>query len=172
MWCNLSSALSIFYLHKYAHFTLYTVAPVALEVSLEMNNEYVPHLPKGTAQKLSGLLYMEYKPSELADELGITTATIYNKYLKEGLPHRKDSSGNLWIVGTAFADWARNRLKKKTRRIKLAMNEGYCGRCKAPRVFASMTLKRVLSAGRASYTGPCSICGATMLVIRRTHDKS
>lgn len=136
-----------------------------------MNKVYVPNLPKGTAQKLPGLLYMEYKPSELAEELGISTATIYNRYIQEGLPHRKDQSGNIWIVGTDFTEWARARLKKKTHAVKLAANEGYCGRCKQPRAFVTMTLKRELSAGRGSFTGPCSVCGATMLVIRRIHDK-
>lgn len=135
-------------------------------------NNYVPNLPKGARQKLPGLLYMEYKVSELASELGVTAKTIYTGYIPAGLPHRKDASGNIWIIGTDFAAWVTEALARKKPRTKLKQNEGFCARCKAPRVFVSMELRRVMSAGRSSYTGACSVCGATMMVIRRTHDQS
>lgn len=134
-------------------------------------NTYYPRLPNGAKQKLPSLLHMEYKVAELAEEIGITPKTIYSRYIPAGLPHRRDNSGNIWIVGTEFAKWINEALKNKPAPVKLADNEGYCARCKQPRPFSAMELKRVLSAGRASYVGLCSVCGATMTVIRRTHDQ-
>lgn len=135
-------------------------------------NNYVPRFPPGVRQRLPSLLRMEYKVSELARELGVTPKTIYTKYLSSGLPHRRDTAGNIWIVGTDFAAWALSLLASKPAPVKLAGNEGFCARCKCPRVFTSMQLRRVLSSGRASYVGACSVCGATMTVIRRQHDTS
>lgn len=133
--------------------------------------DYYPRLPNGSRQKLPSLLHMEYKVAELAEEIGVTPKTIYTKYITAGMPHRRDASGNIWIVGTEFAEWVNQAMKNKPKFTRMAEDEGYCARCRQPRKFASRELKNVLSAGRASYVGPCSICGCQMTVIRRTHDK-
>lgn len=132
-------------------------------------NGYIPRLPKGAIQKLPSLLHMEYKVSELANELGVSTKTIYTKYLP-ACPHRRDHAGNIWIVGTQFASWVSTVVKSKPAPVKLGIRQGFCARCKVPREFVDMKIKRLLSAGRASYVGACSVCGATMTVIRRSHD--
>lgn len=62
--------------------------------------------------KLTRLLNMQYRPSELADELGIDITVIYKSYIPLGCPHTKDDTGHLWIVGTEFRQWfKRNKLK-------------------------------------------------------------
>lgn len=54
---------------------------------------------------LGVLLWMEYKPSEIAEEIKCNTDTVYKSYIPAGCPHRRDEEGNIWIVGTEFAVW-------------------------------------------------------------------
>lgn len=59
------------------------------------------------SQKLRRLLYMQYRPSELAEELDIDISLIYKSYIPKGCPHSKDATGHIWIVGTEFREWFR-----------------------------------------------------------------
>ena len=45
--------------------------------------------------KLGRLLDMIYKPSEVAEEISVTTSTIYGSYLPAGLPYIRDAKGNI-----------------------------------------------------------------------------
>jgi hypothetical protein len=49
--------------------------------------------------KLGRMLDMQYRPSEIADEIGVCTDTICRSYLPAGLPCTRDEKGNVWIHG-------------------------------------------------------------------------
>ena len=57
--------------------------------------------------RVGHLLNMYYKPSEIAEEIGCHTDTVYRSFLPAGCPHERDERGHIWIIGTAFRDWAR-----------------------------------------------------------------
>lgn len=83
--------------------------------------------------KLGRLLNMLYKPSEIAEEIGVTTDTVYRSYLPAGLPHTRDSEGNIWIHGPAFISWARETIsQKKSRRAGLPNDHAWCMKCNTP----------------------------------------
>lgn len=78
--------------------------------------------------KLRKLLYMKYRPSELAAELAIQTEWVYKIYIPLGCPHERDEKRRFWIVGTEFREWYLETYRKH----KLAADEGYCVSCKKP----------------------------------------
>ena len=83
--------------------------------------------------KLSRLLNMLYRPSEIAEELGVNVDTVYRGYLPAGLPHTRDDEGNIWIHGLTFADWARQTIaQKKAKRVGLPDGHGWCMVCNRP----------------------------------------
>jgi hypothetical protein len=71
---------------------------------------------------------MEYRPTELARELGCHRSTIYESYIPAGAPHRRDHNGHLWIIGTEFAAWARATIQR--RKLEMGPGQGFCMRCK------------------------------------------
>lgn len=126
-----------------------------------------PRVSRAFVLRLARLLHMEYKVSEIADELGVTTKTIYTSYLPAGLPHRRDASGNIWIVGTDFAAWVHAALEKgkryaAQRRQRIGDNQAFCLSCKSVTEYATITKRRHFSAGRVLVYGTCAACGARM----------
>lgn len=87
-----------------------------------------PRLSHRQVLKLAGLLPMEYRPTELARKIGCHRSTIYDSYIPNGAPHRRDDKGHLWIVGTEFAAWARATIE--TRKLPIGKGQGFCMRCK------------------------------------------
>jgi endogenous inhibitor of DNA gyrase (YacG/DUF329 family) len=80
--------------------------------------------------RLGRLLDMQYRPSELAEEIGVVTDTIYRGYLPAGMPHTRTPSNEIWIHGLAFAAWARETVaKKKVKRFGLADGQAWCLKC-------------------------------------------
>lgn len=80
--------------------------------------------------KLQRLLYMKYKPGEIADEIGVTADTVYRCYLPAGAPHERDSAGNIWIVGTAFSAWALEQVGRgKIKKHPMRDGEAWCCKC-------------------------------------------
>jgi hypothetical protein len=76
------------------------------------------------------MLNMMYRPAEIADEIGVTTDTIYRSYLPAGLPHTRDEVGEIWIHGLTFTKWATETIvKKKSKRYGLADGHGWCFKC-------------------------------------------
>lgn len=139
----------------------------------------VPRVTRATAHKMANLLFMEYKPSELADELGVSIKTIYDSYLPAGLPHRRDSNGNIWIIGTEFKQWAITVLEKgeryaSQRKEPVGENQAYCLKCNSVKDFARITRRVTLSKNRIMVYGVCSGCGSRMTTIKKgtLHDKS
>jgi len=131
----------------------------------------IPRISRGTVLKMERLLNMQYKPSEIAEELGISTKTIYSSYIPAGLPHQRDDAGNFWIVGTAFRDWAMAVLQtnKHVKKV-IGDNEAYCVGCRAVREFSRITKRRKFSTDRVQIFGPCSVCGSTMVIMRKVKD--
>lgn len=112
--------------------------------------------------RLSRFLDMMYRPSEIAEEIGVTQDTIYRSYLPAGLPHERDEIGNVWIHGPAFVAWAKETVaKRKTRRQGLPSGHGWCMRCNRPvplRDTTVRTVNRYLELEQA----PCPECGCVV----------
>jgi hypothetical protein len=122
----------------------------------------IPLLKHQHIIKLGRLLDMLYKPSEIAEEIGVTTDTIYRSYLPAGLPHTRDGQGNIWIHGPAFIAWAREMIsKKKSRRAGLPDDHAWCMTCKGPVALINpktKTVNRYLELLQAQ----CPTCGKTI----------
>lgn len=88
-----------------------------------------PRISHAQAVKLSRLLPMEYRPTELAREIGCHRSTIYESYVPNGCPHRRDRNGHLWIVGTEFAAWARATIQR--RKLEMSPGQAFCMKCKS-----------------------------------------
>lgn len=79
--------------------------------------------------RLSRILDMMYKPTELASEIGVIPDTIYRSYLPAGLPHTRDHSG-IWIYGPAFVAWAKETVSTHHRkRAPLPDGLAWCMKC-------------------------------------------
>jgi uncharacterized protein with PIN domain len=112
-----------------------------------------------TIIRLGRLLHMEYKPSELADELDIHVDMIYRNYIPAGCPHRRDEKNLIWIVGTEFAAWARtvNEISKK-KPFVLQEDEAWCVHCnKVVRI--DKVKRRAVKRNLDILQGTCPECG-------------
>jgi hypothetical protein len=76
------------------------------------------------------ILDMEYKPSEIAEELGTSKEKIL-RLISAGAPARKDSKGRYWISGIPFVCWLKDAAPKKNEDKHIfADNECYCVTCR------------------------------------------
>jgi hypothetical protein len=83
--------------------------------------------------KLGRILDMMYKPSEIAEEIGVAQDTVYRSYLPAGLPHERDEQGNVWIHGPAFIAWAKETVtRRKAKRAGLPDGHAWCMKCNQP----------------------------------------
>jgi hypothetical protein len=112
--------------------------------------------------KLGRFLNMLYRPSEIAEEIGVADDTVYRSYLPAGLPHLRDDQGNIWIHGPAFVEWAKETIsKKKGRRASLPDGHAWCMKCNKavplnnPKIKQSNRYLELLQA-------PCPDCGKTV----------
>jgi hypothetical protein len=80
--------------------------------------------------RVQGLLPMQYKAKELAEELGIPGRRLRG-WLNQGAPHHRDRRGHLWVNGREFANWVEAN-RRKRRRVKLADDEAFCLHCNRP----------------------------------------
>ena len=90
-----------------------------------------PKLSRPQVIRLKRLLYMFYKPSEIAEILGLNVDTIYRSYLPAGCPHERKENGRIMILGTAFKSWAEEILAERKNKKKEPMldDEGWCFGC-------------------------------------------
>ncbi len=108
--------------------------------------------------KLGRLLDMLYKPSEIAEEIGVTRDTVCRSYLPAGLPHTLDDQGNIWIHGPAFVAWARETIsKKKSERAGLPEGHAWCMKCNRPVLLIKPKIKTV-SRYLELLQAPCPHC--------------
>lgn len=117
-----------------------------------------PVFTRSNILKLSRLLDMLYKPSEIGEEIGVTVEVIYHNYLPAGCPHRRDANNLIWINGTEFAAWARsvNQANKKKLYL-LEENEAWCVHCNQVVVIVGPRERRVRR-NLVMVQGKCAIC--------------
>lgn len=118
-----------------------------------------PKIRRAQIIKLSRLLDMLYKPSELADEIGISDDTVYRSYLPAGAPHTRDKAGNIWIHGPAFREWMLERNEEgKATLHPLGEGEAWCVHCsKVVKIINPRVRKFNGSADLVQ--GKCEVCG-------------
>lgn len=124
-----------------------------------MKDKPTPRLNPSIRRKMLLLLDMEYKPAELADQLGIRKETV-RTYLYAGLPARKDAKGHTWIRGADFGAWAKAIMSTYEKRITLSENEYYCMCCHAPTTTDKHTRRK--SGNRDMLKGICVKCGSSV----------
>ena len=78
--------------------------------------------------RLQNLFDMMYRPSEIANELGISKRLFYRVYLPLGCPHERDHRNHVWINGAQFRDWIMEYYSES----KLKEDEAFCLTCKHP----------------------------------------
>ncbi len=120
-----------------------------------------PLLTKAKVHKLKRLLYMQYKPSEIGAELGVTDETIRRSYLPAGAPFSTDENGYIWIIGTDFYVWAQGYLTTRERKPKQPMekDEGYCLKCHQVIRMQDAREKSRNGRGVINLSGKCPACG-------------
>jgi hypothetical protein len=108
--------------------------------------------------RLGRLLNMMYRPSEIAEEIELTTETIVRHCLAGGCPFERDKNGHIWIHGLSFAAWAREVNQKNRHKGVLEDGEGWCCKCKA---VVKIIGPRLRHQGRYTkiYQGKCEGCG-------------
>ncbi len=127
--------------------------------SIEQNTRIAPKVTRGLMRKSILLLNMEYKPSELAEELGVTEKTVYKTWLLSGLPFRKDKTGHVWIVGTQARAWLEVIATQSAVKPKQALlsGQGFCLSCRQAVTLENTTKRRWGRAGVLK--GTCPLCG-------------
>jgi Zn finger protein HypA/HybF involved in hydrogenase expression len=111
--------------------------------------------------RLTRLLDMLYKPSELAEEVGFTRRQVYRVYIPVGCPHTRDEKRYIWINGKAFREW----YEETYPRISLAKNETFCMTCKKPVKIINPTKEKK---GRLHYLiSYCPNCGRKLARITK-----
>lgn len=108
----------------------------------------VERLANALIRRSIRLLDMDYKPSEIASELGASKEQIM-RLLSAGAPGRKDAKGHYWIHGENFAKWLREVAPKneKTKVAIFADNEAFCMICNKQVVYTERRRKGHLVLG-------------------------
>lgn len=119
------------------------------------------HLRRTQIIRLGRLLEMKYRPSEIAAEIGCHVDTVYRSFIPAGCPHTRDSHGHIWIIGTEFAQWARDMMASRDH-ITLGDNEAYCLRCRSAVVMQRPLTVRPTNRCLELVTGRCPDCDATV----------
>lgn len=103
--------------------------------------------------RLKRLLDMRYKPSELAEELGISLDQVYRVYLPLGCPHERDINRHISLNGKEFQAWYLEAYQK----VKLQEDQTFCKTCKkAVQIFRPNYQVK----GNLSYVlSTCPVCG-------------
>lgn len=126
----------------------------------------VPKINFNILRSSAVLLFMEYKPSELARQLKINVKTIFRSYIPAGLPHRRDDGGNIWIVGTQFDEWAQSVVRQKKYAKpsrKLRDDQTWCVKCNQVVDYKEIVKRRMLSQGRQMLFIKCPLCQTTVV---------
>lgn len=100
---------------------------------------------------------MEYRPVEIAKEIGVTTETVVRTYIPGGAPFERDKAGHLWINGVQFAGWVQEVFKKR-KKISLEEGEGWCCKCNRA-VKMTGPRQRYANAYMKILQGHCEGCG-------------
>lgn len=114
-------------------------------------------IPREAKLKARGLLNMLYKPSEVAEELGVDKTAIYKRWLPAGLPHTRDEHGHIWIHGPTAYQWM---VDNKSRSAVLKDDEAWCLHCKRPVPLVNPT--PVVHGALKLLKAACPKCGRTV----------
>ena len=128
-----------------------------------------PRMSGSQTSRTKGLLAMEYRPTEIARAIGCHRSTIYDSYIPNGLPHRVDSHGHYWIIGTDFAAWARTLMVNPT--VKLREGEAFCLRCQAA-VPIQEPITRIASKCSLLVRGKCPGCFGDVAKFERKEEEA
>jgi hypothetical protein len=127
-----------------------------------MNEVSSLKIARGNVMKLQRLLHMKYKPSEVAEEMGVTVETIRRSYLPAGAPFENDAQGNIWIVGDVFAKWVVDHAKTHRRKApKMVMErcQAFCVGCNQIVTLLNPKIEKPNARGTAILKGKCPVCG-------------
>ncbi len=118
-----------------------------------------PSFRRAQIIRLGRLLDMEYKPSEIADEIDIDVSAIYQSYLPNGCPHRRDKNNHIWIHGTSFAGWVKEIVErnKKVPGFPLGEDEAWCVKCCKVVTMLDPHERKIKTNLNMIY-GKCSVC--------------
>ncbi len=104
-------------------------------------------MTRAMARRTVRLLDMEYKPSEIADELACKIEWV-KLAIEKGCPVRKDKSGRYWIHGESFARWANNYAPQKAGdKYTMSQGEAYCVACKKVTAYTETARRANVSYG-------------------------
>jgi len=122
---------------------------------IETQRVALPHL---VIVRAPGLLPMLYRPSELAEELGVS-AVVVRDWVEKGLPHQRDHRGHLWIDGRQVAEWV-TVTRQRPAGSRMAEDQAYCFRC-----CRAVELRDPVAqyhGKQALLSGVCPQCGGTI----------
>jgi hypothetical protein len=121
-----------------------------------------PRLTHAKVHRLKRLLNMNYKVTEIAEELDIATSTIYDTYIPAGMPCIQDEKKHYWVNGQDFCEWAQQFVTTRQRKPKsmMASNQAFCTRCKTVIVVSSSRVSQANYNGIVRLSGRCSICNS------------
>lgn len=127
-----------------------------------MSLQRMPRLTHARVHRLKRLLNMNYKITEIAEELGISTSTIYDTYIPAGMPCSQDDKKHYWVNGRAFLEWAQQFVTTRQRKQKPAMetNQAFCTRCNAVITISNGRISQANYNGVARLIGRCPICNS------------
>lgn len=90
----------------------------------------VETLSRAMMRRSIRLLDMEYKPSEVAEELGATKEQVL-RLISAGAPARVDGSGRYWVHGDTFVKWLQDAAPKNAKaKHDISEKECWCVKCK------------------------------------------
>jgi hypothetical protein len=116
----------------------------------EIKGVRIEKLSRAMMRRSMRLLDMEYKPSEIAEELSVTKVQVL-RMLTAGAPARKDAQGHFWIHGEKFVEWLENAAPKKHKdKTTFADNECYCLQCRKIVTFVETHRRRMIVFGTCS----------------------
>lgn len=112
------------------------------------------------------LLDMLYKPAEFARELFVEKQTIY-EWIKQGMPHKKDDKGRLWVHGIKAGEWILTQsIKRQRRRMAIPQGMIYCVKCHAPTEYKNAEEVYLVS-GRIMVKAICTVCNSQVRQFRK-----
>lgn len=123
--------------------------------------------------RLRSVLDMWYLPSELAEETGLSIYTLYKRYLPAGLPHRRDEAGHIWIRGTEFVEWVKQRnATARSATHTMRSSQAYCFVCRQPVEMVGELSSKPSNKYLEIVTGRCAQCGGKVTRARKRNGKS
>lgn len=85
---------------------------------------HVEKLSRAAMRRSMRLMDMEYKPSEIADELHLSKEQVM-RLLAAGAPARRDQGGHFWVHGSSFVRWLSD-VAPKNKKAKHVFLDGEC----------------------------------------------